>query len=45
MLDLFTEPLSYGFVTRALIIGSLTGLVAGLLSCWLILVGLSLIHI
>lgn len=43
MLDLFTEPLSYGFVTRALIIGSLTGLVAGLLSCWLILVGWSLL--
>lgn len=37
------EPLQYSFITRALGVASITAIVAGILSCWLILVGWSLL--
>ncbi|WKD59570.1 metal ABC transporter permease [Corynebacterium caspium] len=37
------EPLTYSFVTRALGVASITAIVAGILSCWLILIGWSLL--
>ena len=41
-LDLFLEPLQYEFMTRALITTSIAAIVCALLSCWLVLIGWSL---
>jgi manganese transport system permease protein len=38
----FTEPLQYGFMTRAFVITLVAAVVASVLSCWLILMGWSL---
>ncbi|MEY8567206.1 metal ABC transporter permease [Corynebacteriaceae bacterium 7-707] len=38
----FLEPLDYGFVQRALVVATVTAVIAGLLSCWLVLIGWSL---
>ncbi|WP_291479195.1 metal ABC transporter permease [Corynebacterium sp.] len=38
----FLEPLDYGFVQRALLVATVTAVIAGLLSCWLVLIGWSL---
>ncbi|MCZ9308865.1 metal ABC transporter permease [Corynebacterium uberis] len=38
-----TEPLSYSFIPRALAVGAVTSIIAGVLSCWLILIGWSLL--
>lgn len=40
--DLLLEPLSYDFMVRALITTTLAAVVCGLLSCWLVLLGWSL---
>nr|BFF05707.1 metal ABC transporter permease [Brevibacterium otitidis] len=42
MLQLLTEPLSYEFMTRALIAAVMVSIVCALLSCWLVLIGWSL---
>lgn len=42
IVDLLLEPLGYDFMLRALLTTSLAALVCGLLSCWLVLVGWSL---
>ena len=42
-LDPILVPFSYSFVHRALLAASVMAIVAGLLSCWLILVGWSLL--
>ena len=41
-LDLVTEPLQYDFMLRALAATSLAAVVCALLSCWLVLIGWSL---
>jgi manganese transport system permease protein len=41
-IDLLIEPLSYTFMTRALIATVIAAVVCALLSCWLVLVGWSL---
>ncbi|MGN0096406.1 MAG: metal ABC transporter permease [Corynebacterium sp.] len=38
----FLEPLDYGFIQRALAVATVTAVIAGLLSCWLVLIGWSL---
>lgn len=44
MTDLFwlLEPLEYGFIQRALLVAAVTAVTAGVLSCWLVLIGWSL---
>ncbi|WP_072810916.1 metal ABC transporter permease [Rhodococcus zopfii] len=42
MLDLLVEPLQYGFMQRALIVAVAATVVCALLSCWLVLIGWSL---
>lgn len=42
LLDLVTEPLTYEFMQRALATAVIASIVCGLLSCWLVLVGWSL---
>ncbi|MEN9388033.1 MAG: hypothetical protein RLZZ255_1009, partial [Cyanobacteriota bacterium] len=39
------EPLSHAFMVKALLVSALVGGVCGLLSCYMTLKGLSLIHI
>ncbi|MBG6189730.1 manganese transport system permease protein [Arthrobacter sp. CAN_A212] len=41
-LSFLTEPLQYGFLTRALVVTVCAAVVASVLSCWLILMGWSL---
>ncbi|WP_017794330.1 metal ABC transporter permease [Leucobacter salsicius] len=41
-LDLFLEPLQYEFMTHALITTSIAAILCALLSCWLVLIGWSL---
>lgn len=41
--NFLTEPLNYSFVHRAILAASIMALVAGLLSCWLVLIGWSLL--
>jgi manganese transport system permease protein len=41
-LELFLEPLQYDFMVRALITAAIAAVVCSLLSCWLVLVGWSL---
>jgi ABC-type Mn2+/Zn2+ transport systems, permease components len=43
LLTLFTEPWQYAFMQRALIVGLLTAVVCGVISCWLVLIGWSLL--
>lgn len=40
--EIFVEPFAYGFMTRALVTSTTAGVVCALLSCWLVLVGWSL---
>ncbi len=42
LLAWLTEPLQYGFLTRALLVTVAAAVVSAVLSCWLILMGLSL---
>lgn len=42
VLDLLLEPLQYAFLTRALVTTVIAAIVCALLSCWLVLVGWSL---
>ncbi|NNU26740.1 metal ABC transporter permease [Isoptericola sediminis] len=42
LLDLLLEPLSYDFMVRAFVTTTVAAVVAALLSCWLVLVGWSL---
>ncbi|MFZ2529581.1 MAG: metal ABC transporter permease [Rhodococcus sp. (in: high G+C Gram-positive bacteria)] len=42
MLELLVEPLQYGFMQRALIVAIAATVVCALLSCWLVLIGWSL---
>lgn len=42
LITFLTEPLQYGFLTRALIVTLAAAIVASVLSCWLILMGWSL---
>ena len=42
MIDLLIEPLQYGFMQRALLVAVAATLVCALLSCWLVLIGWSL---
>lgn len=42
MLELLLEPLQYGFMQRALIVAIAATVVCALLSCWLVLIGWSL---
>lgn len=42
MLELLVEPLQYGFMQRALIVAIAATIVCALLSCWLVLIGWSL---
>jgi manganese transport system permease protein len=42
MLELILEPLQYGFMQRALVVAVVTTVVCALLSCWLVLIGWSL---
>lgn len=42
MLDLIFEPLQYGFMQRALVVAVVTTVICALLSCWLVLIGWSL---
>ena len=42
MYELFIEPLTYGFMQRGLLVTVLAALVCALLSCWLVLMGWSL---
>ncbi len=41
-LEWVVEPFTYSFMQRAFLVASITAVVAGLLSCWLILIGWSL---
>ncbi|WP_080792051.1 metal ABC transporter permease [Corynebacterium pacaense] len=43
LLGLITEPWQYAFMQRALIIGLTTAVVCGVISCWLVLIGWSLL--
>ncbi|TCN58252.1 manganese transport system permease protein [Rhodococcus sp. SMB37] len=42
MLDLILEPLQYGFMQRALVVAVVATVICALLSCWLVLIGWSL---
>ncbi len=42
MLDLIVEPLQYGFMQRALVVAVVATVICALLSCWLVLIGWSL---
>lgn len=42
MIDFLTEPLSYDFMVRALLVAVVASVVCALLSCWLVLIGWSL---
>ncbi len=42
ILDLLLEPLQYDFIVRALVATSIAAVVCALLSCWLVLIGWSL---
>jgi manganese transport system permease protein len=42
LLDLILEPLSYDFMVRAFVTTTIAAVVAALLSCWLVLIGWSL---
>lgn len=42
MIELLLEPLQYGFMQRALVVAIVSTAVCALLSCWLVLVGWSL---
>ncbi|MGW0515919.1 metal ABC transporter permease [Crossiella sp. NPDC003009] len=42
LIDLLAEPLSYGFMVRALIATVVAAVVCAVLSCWLVLIGWSL---
>lgn len=42
MIDLLTEPMSYEFMRRALIVVAASGIAGALLSCWLVHMGWSL---
>lgn len=42
MYELFIEPLTYGFMQRGLLVTLLAALICALLSCWLVLMGWSL---
>lgn len=41
-LDFFLEPLTYDFMTRALLVTVIAAIVCAVLSCWLVLIGWSL---
>lgn len=40
--DFFTQPLQFAFVQRALLVAVVAGLVCAVLSCWMTLMGWSL---
>lgn len=42
MIELLAEPLAYGFMQRALLVSVVAAVVCGVLSCWLVLIGWSL---
>ena len=42
LIDIFLDPLSYDFMTRALITAVVAAVVCAVLSCWLVLIGWSL---
>jgi manganese transport system permease protein len=42
LVELLLEPLSYDFMVRALVTTTIAAVVCGLLSCWLVLIGWSL---
>lgn len=42
LLDLFVQPLTYDFMVRALVTTGIAAVVCALLSCWLVLIGWSL---
>ena len=42
MLDVLLEPLTYGFMQRGFLVTVIAALVCALLSCWLVLMGWSL---
>ena len=42
LLDLILEPLSYDFMLRALLVALVASIVCAVLSCWLVLIGWSL---
>lgn len=42
IVELLLEPLEYGFMVRALAVAVVAALVCGVLSCWLVLIGWSL---
>ncbi|WP_353649661.1 metal ABC transporter permease [Nakamurella sp. A5-74] len=42
MIDAILQPLQYGFMARAVIVAVIAALVCGVLSCWLVLIGWSL---
>lgn len=42
MIDVILQPLQYGFMARAVIVAVIAALVCGVLSCWLVLIGWSL---
>lgn len=42
LLDLVLDPLAYGFMTRAVLTTTVAAIVCALLSCWLVLIGWSL---
>lgn len=42
MIEVLTEPLSFAFMERALVAAVVISIVCGLLSCWLVLIGWSL---
>ena len=42
MIELLAEPLAYGFMQRAFVVSLVAAVVCGVLSCWLVLIGWSL---
>src|SRR5919112_4101687 len=42
LISLLTEPLGYDFMVRAILTTALAAIVCGVLSCWLVLIGWSL---
>ncbi|KAB1661171.1 metal ABC transporter permease [Pseudoclavibacter sp. CFCC 13796] len=42
LISLLVDPWQYAFMQRALIVGMVTALVCGVISCWLVLIGWSL---
>ena len=42
LFDLLLEPLSYDFMVRAIVTTALAAIVCAVLSCWLVLIGWSL---